>query len=123
MSIKKLIQYLLVLSIILGLATVLTIRSIVPSFVVEGALIVLLLYLVSSFLLWKNRNRKVLVLPIFLSLFTIVSVFSTSMHVQLIEEGYLPAIVIISGGLISQSALLIACLVAFAKDALVTEQA
>ena len=113
---RSAIQILLVVSIMLGIATIFTIRSIVPSFVVDGAASILVVYAIALFVLLRRWSRWLLFLPITLSLFTIISVFSETAHIKLIEEGYLPAIVIISSGLVSQSALLVSSLFALVKN-------
>ncbi len=113
---RSAIEILLALSVLLGIATIFTIRSIVPSFVVEGAAVILLVYIIALLMLLRKWSRWLLFLPVVLSLFTIISVFSETAHINLIEEGYVPAIVIISSGLVSQSALLVSSLVALIKN-------
>ena len=112
---RTLIRVLLGLTILLGIGTIYTISSIVPSFVVEGASIILVIYAIIFFLLLRKWNRQMLVIPIILSIFTIVSVFSTTQHIKLIEEGYLPAIIIISSGMILEVALFISSVFAIWK--------
>lgn len=104
---RNLIKVLLGLTILLGIATIYTISSIVPSFVVDGASIILVIYAIIFLVLLRRWNRGILVIPIVLSIFTIVAVFSTTQHIKLIEEGYLPAIVIISSGMILEVGLFI----------------
>lgn len=112
---RNIIKVLLGLTILLGIATIYTISSIVPSFVVDGASIILVIYAIIFLVLLRQWNRGILVIPIILSIFTIVAVFSTTQHIKLIEEGYLPAIVIISSGMILEVALFISSVFAIWK--------
>ncbi|MHB8567492.1 MAG: hypothetical protein ACYC7D_02250 [Nitrososphaerales archaeon] len=104
---RQAIKILLGLTILLGLATIYTINSIVPPLVVYSAAIILVIYFATLIALLQKWSTGVLVIPIILSIFTIVSVFSTTQHIHLIEEGYLPAIIIIVSGLILEGMLLI----------------
>jgi hypothetical protein len=112
---RFLIRLLLGLTILLGIGTIYTISSIVPSFVVDSASVILVIYVVIFLLLLRRWNRGVLVVPVILSIFTIVAVFSTTQHIKLIEEGYLPAIIIISSGMVLEVALFISSVFAIWK--------
>jgi hypothetical protein len=109
---RSAIKILLVLSLLLGITTIFIIRSAVRSFVVEGAAAILVVYVVALLILLRKWSRWFLFLPVALSLFTIISVFSETATIKLMKEGYVPASVIISSGLVSQSALLVLSLVA-----------
>ncbi len=112
---RNLIKTLLALTILLGVATILTIRTIVPSFVVEGATIILVVYVVILILLQWRWSGVLLIVLIILSIFTISAVFSSTQHIELIEEGYLPAIIIIFSGLVLEAALLVSSIYAIWK--------
>lgn len=112
---RTIIKLLLGLTILLGIGTIYTISSIVPSFVVDSAAVILVIYAIIFILLLREWNRGILAVPIVLSIFTIVAVFSTTQHIKLIEEGYLPAIVIISSGMILEVALFISSVFAIWK--------
>ena len=112
---RKIILVLIALTILLGIATIMVIRTIVPSFVVEGASAILVIYLISLVWLYARWTRWLLIVPIILSIFTIVSVFAQTPHIQLIREGYIPAIIIIFSGLILESLLLIFSAIALVR--------
>ncbi len=110
------IQALIVLTLILGIPTVLTIRNFVPYFVVEAAIAILLLYLAALIWSFSSRSQGPALMCSVLSALTIAATLSEPAHFGLIESGYFPAIVIIFLGNTVQMILFVLSLVFLKKS-------
>jgi K+-sensing histidine kinase KdpD len=104
------IKILMAITLILGIPTLIAIRNLVPIFVVYSAIGLLALYLLSLVWLSSKESRGSILLAAVLSVFTLSATFVEPAHLELLAEGYVPAIVIISAGTASQIILLLFCI-------------